>query len=70
MKSSNKAPKQPRFRHLFGPYYFCLSRYAGMGFGMGEDYVSYDRVFPCVYQRRSYAETVAYFDGLRRRFGK
>lgn len=67
---SNKAPKQPFFIRLYKNYYFCLSRYSSMGFGMGEDYVSYDRVFPFVYKRRIYAEVIGYFDGLRRRYGK
>lgn len=65
-----KAPKQPRFWHLFGSYYLCFSVYAGMGFGMGERYVYFGRVFPWGYKRRGFDETVAYFDGLRRRFGK
>jgi len=67
---SNKAPKQPRFRHLWRDLYFCLSTYGGMGFGMGYETVYYDRVFPFVYKRRTYAQMTGYMASLRSRYGK
>ncbi len=38
------------FYKLFGKYYFCLSTYAGMGFGMNEDYTYFKRVLPFIYK--------------------